>query len=148
MNTPTHSPSPGPIRLLLVDAHDISRSSSRVLLDALPGLFVVGEAGDKQQALALANEHRPDIVLMSMRIRESSGSEMIRLLLQGFPGLRVVILTLFDSPEYVQAALDAGASAYVLKEAPSSDVLTAIERVMAGSTFLSAGLKFPGKGAQ
>jgi DNA-binding NarL/FixJ family response regulator len=138
---PTHPADVKMIRLLLVDVHAISRKSSRILLDSLPGLSVVGEATEYQEALRLAVVLQPDIVLISMRVQGSSGPETARQILNLVPQARIVFLTLFDDPEYIQSALAAGAHAYVLKQEPAAEILTAITRVMQGETYLSPGLK-------
>jgi DNA-binding NarL/FixJ family response regulator len=135
------------VRLLLVDVHAISRSSSRILLDSLPGLTVVGEASEHLEALRLAVVLQPDIVLISMRVQGSSGPETARQILNLVPQTRIVFLTLFDDPEYIQSALAAGAHGYVLKQEPAAEILTAIARVMQGEQYLSPGLKLSNNGA-
>ena len=129
------------VRLLLVDVHAISRKSSRILLDSLPGLTVVGETSDHHEALQLAVDYTPDIVLISMRVQGSTGPETARQILKRVPQTRIVFLTLFDDPEYVKSALAAGALGYVLKQEPASEVLQAISSVMRGQTYLSPGIK-------
>lgn len=138
-NTPSPEPLPS-IRLLLVDIHSRSRKSTRLLLDALPGLTVVGETGDFQEALDMARRLRPDVVLVSMRVEGATGPETVRQILQVHPLARVVMLTLFDEPEYVKSALASGAHAYVLKHEPAAEILKAIDVVMEGGTYLSPGL--------
>lgn len=130
-----------PLKLLLVDAHDRSRRSSRVLLDTLPGLRVVGETGDHAEALTLLVQERPDMVIMSMRVRGGSGAATSRALLERQPALPILILTLFDSPEYVDAAFEAGARAYVLKQSTSQDLVAAIDSLMKGHSYMGAGVK-------
>lgn len=135
---------PGPLagsaRLLLVDIHAISRKSSRVLLNSLPGLAVVGETSDYQEALNLASSLVPDVVLISMRVQGATGPDTASQILKLVPSTKIVFLTLFDDPEYVKAALSAGAKAYVLKQEPAAEVLKAIGKVMQGETYLSPGL--------
>jgi DNA-binding NarL/FixJ family response regulator len=131
----------GAVRLLLVDVHAISRKSSRALFDALPGLTVVGEAGEHLEALRLAIVLQPDIVLISMRVQGSTGPQTARQILEQVPHTRVVFLTLFDDPEYIRSAMATGAHAYVLKQEPAAEILKAITKVMAGENYLSPGLK-------
>ena len=148
MNTPT-SNSPPPtssadatrkVRLLLVDVHDISRRSFRQLLDAIGTFEIVGDTGDTTEALSLANTRHPDVVLMSVRVRGSSGIEMTRRFAAMSPAPKVVILTLYDSHEYIQEMARAGANGYVLKEAPVEQLLEAIETVLQGNSYSSQGL--------
>ena len=131
---------PDLIRLLLVDVHAISRRSSRVLLDSLPGLSVVGETSGFDEALNLTSKLQPEVVLISMRVQGSTGPETAREILKLFPGTRIVFLTLFDDPEYVDAAMEAGARGYVLKQEPAVEILKAILKVAHGETYLSPGL--------
>jgi DNA-binding NarL/FixJ family response regulator len=83
---------------------------------------------------------QPDVVLISMRVQGATGPEATKQILKIKPDTKVIFLTLFDDPEYVRAALDAGAHAYVLKQEPAAEVLQAIDRVMRGETYLSPGL--------
>jgi DNA-binding NarL/FixJ family response regulator len=129
-----------PIRLLLVDIHAISRSSSRLLLDSFLNLNVLGETSDYLEALNMVAVLQPDIVLISMRVQGASGPDAARQFLKIKPDTKVIFLTLFDDPEYVRSALEAGAHAYVLKQEPAAQVLEAIDRVMRGETYLSPGL--------
>lgn len=142
--TPIESPVPklaDALRLLLVDIHSISRSSSRRLLDSFANLNVLGETGDYHEALHMVSVLQPDIVLISMRVQGATGPEAAKQILKLLPTTKVIFLTLFDDPEYVRSAMDAGAHAYVLKQEPAAQVLQAIDQVMRGETYLSPGLK-------
>ena len=123
-----------PVRLLLVDAHERSRHNARALLDAVPTVQVVGEAGSRLETLELAQRCAPDVVVIAMRVSGASGPDLTRELLGLHPTVRIVFLTLFDSPEYVDAAVGAGAHGYVLKEAPTAELLATIDAVMRGAT--------------
>jgi DNA-binding NarL/FixJ family response regulator len=129
-----------PTRILLVDIHSRSRKSMRLLLDALPGLTVLGETSDFVEAMEIAQRLAPDVVLISMRVEGATGPETVRQILRVQPLTRVVVLTLFDEPEYVKTAMAAGAHAYVLKHEPVAEILKAIDIVMEGGTYLSPGL--------
>lgn len=129
-----------PIRLLLVDVHAISRKSSRILLESLPGLEVAGETGSHEEALRLVKDLWPDVVLMGMRVQGASGPETARQILACVPDVKVVFITLFDDPEYVKLALAAGAHGYVLKQEPAFQIQKAIEKVMQGERYLSPAL--------
>ena len=139
------APEKPPLRLLLVDIHAISRRSSRLMLDALPGLLVVGETSALGEALSLAASLQPDIVLLGMRVQGSSGPDTARVFTEKFPEIKVLFLTLFDTAEYVQAALDAGAAGYVLKQEPVALLQEAIASVMRGERYLSPGLHLENK---
>jgi DNA-binding NarL/FixJ family response regulator len=128
------------IRLLLVDIHAISRTSSRLLLDSFPTLSVVGETSDYLEALNMVSVLQPDVVIISMRVQGATGPEAAREILKRMPDTKLIFLTLFDDPEYVRSAMDAGAHAYVLKQEPAAQVLQAIDRVMRGEMYLSPGL--------
>jgi DNA-binding NarL/FixJ family response regulator len=130
------------IRLLLVDVHAISRESSRFLLDTIAGYEVVGETDDHREALDLVATLQPDVVIVSMRVKGSTGPDTARDILKQHASVRVVFWTLFDDPEYIRAALNAGARAYVLKQDPSEEIETAIEKVLQGQIYLSPSLKY------
>ena len=128
------------IRLLLVDDHPLVRDGLRARLSPLPGLEVVGEAGDAATALAEAARCGPTLVLMDVGMREVNGIELATRLLAAHPALRVLMLSMYDNPEYVQRALQAGASGYVLKDAPASEIVSAIRTAAEGGVYLSPAL--------
>lgn len=129
-----------PIRVLLVDDHPLVRDGLRARLSLAEGLETVGEAGNAAEALARLAETRPDLVLMDVGMKDVNGIELTRRLLERAPALRVLMLSMYDNPEYVQRALQAGACGYVLKDAPAAEILAAIDAVAAGGTFLSPGV--------
>ena len=127
------------IRVLIADDQALLRGSFRLLVDSTPGLTTVGEAGTGVEAVALAVEHRPDVVLMDVRMPEMDGIEATRRIC-GEPataGTRVVILTTFDLDEYVYGALRAGASGFLLKDTPPAELLAGIRVVAAGEGLLA-----------
>lgn len=140
--TPTLPDKKGNTRLLLVDVHAYSRKSSKMLLDVIQGLQVVGETSDYKESLQLATTLRPDIVIISMRVQGSTGPDTARDILKLLPNAKVVFWTLFDDPEYVKSAMAAGAHAYVLKQEPAIEIQTAIAAVLAGKVYLSPGVSF------
>ncbi|RZL87849.1 MAG: response regulator transcription factor [Variovorax sp.] len=125
------------VRLFLVDDHPLVRDGLRARLDPLPSIEIVGEAGSATEALAVIETLRPDLVLADVGMKDMSGIELAALLQQRQPAVRVVMLSMYDNPEYVQQALQAGARGYVLKDAPAAEIVAAIEAVSAGGTFLS-----------
>jgi DNA-binding NarL/FixJ family response regulator len=126
------------IRLFLVDDHPLVRDGLRARLDPLPGLEIVGEAGSAAEALQAISEVRPDLVLADVGMKGMSGIELASHLHASQPEVRVLMLSMYDNPEYVQQALQAGARGYVLKDAPAAEIVAAIEAVAAGGTFLSS----------
>lgn len=132
-----NAPRPAPVRLFLVDDHPLVRDGLRARLDGLPGLRIVGEAGSAAEALAQIDALRPDLLLLDVGMKDMNGIELAALLLQRPTPPHVVMLSMYDNPEYVQRALQAGAQGYVLKDAPASEIVAAIEAVAAGGTFLS-----------
>ena len=129
-----------PIRLLIVDDHPLVREGLKARLCTVPGLDVVGEAGDATEAFAQLAQTPVDLVLMDIGMKDVNGIDLTRLLLAQAPQLRVLVLSMYDNPEYVNRAMQAGARGYVLKDAPSSDIIEAIAAVQAGGTFLSAAI--------
>ncbi|MEU1813338.1 response regulator transcription factor [Micromonospora sp. WMMD1076] len=127
------------IRVLIADDQALLRGSFRLLVDSTPGLTTVGEAGTGVEAVALAAEHRPDVVLMDVRMPEMDGIEATRRICgeAATAGTRVVILTTFDLDEYVYGALRAGASGFLLKDTPPADLLAGIRVVAAGEGLLA-----------
>lgn len=125
------------VRLFLVDDHPLVRDGLRARLDPLPGIEIVGEAGSAAEALTLIERLQPDLVLADVGMKDMNGIELAALLQQRQPAVRVVMLSMYDNPEYVQQALQAGARGYVLKDAPAAEIVAAIDAVSAGGTFLS-----------
>lgn len=130
----------GAARLILVDDHPLVRDGLRARLDTVPGFAVVGEAGNADEALALAAAHEPDLVLMDVGMRGMNGIALAALFHERFPGIRVLMLSMHDNVEYVTQAVRAGASGYVLKDSPGAEIIRAIGAVLDGKTYFSEGL--------
>jgi DNA-binding NarL/FixJ family response regulator len=126
------------IRVVVVDDQELVRAGFRVLIDSAADIEVVGEAGDGESAVKAVQETRPDVVLMDVRMPVMDGIEAARIISNDDgSGTKVIMLTTFDLDEYVHQALRAGASGFLLKDTPPSDLLDAI-RVVAGGEALLA----------
>ena len=129
---------PNPIRVLVVDDQELVRSGFCVILDAVDGVEVVGEAGNGEAAVAAVAAHRPDVVLMDIRMPGMDGLEATRLITRQSPAApKVVILTTFDIDDYVYEALRAGASGFLLKDSPRHDLIAAVRAAAAGDALLA-----------
>jgi DNA-binding NarL/FixJ family response regulator len=127
---------PAPLRVLLADDHTILREGVRLLLQAQPDIAVVGEAGDGEQALALARRLRPDIVVLDIAMPGLSGLEVTRRLRAELPAVQVVVLTMHADREYVTEVVQAGAAGYVLKQAAAQELVRALRAVRDGEAYL------------
>jgi DNA-binding NarL/FixJ family response regulator len=124
------------IRVLVVDDHAVVRSGLRMLLDAEPGLEVVGEAGSADEAMVRNRSLKPDVVLMDVVMPGEDGIETTRHVLRERPEVKVLVLSMQDDPSYVREAFAAGASGYVLKEAADAEVVQAVREVAAGGRYV------------
>src|SRR5688572_26565297 len=113
------------IRVLVVDDHPIVRSGLRDLIDGQPDLLVIAEAADGEQAIACFREHRPDVVLMDLRMPVMPGVEAIQRIRAEFPEARILALTTYDGDADIRRALGAGARGYLLKDMLLPDVIAA-----------------------
>ncbi|MHB8621718.1 MAG: response regulator [Chloroflexota bacterium] len=127
------------VRVLLADDQALLRQGLRMMVDAQPDLEVVGEAADGVEAVAMIGRLGPDVVLMDIRMPNMDGVEATRLICSGPSGSapRVIVLTTFDLDEYVVGALRAGASGFLLKDAPPADIIAGIRVVNAGDALLA-----------
>ena len=124
------------IRILLADDHAILRAGLKALLNAQTDIQVVGEAATGEEAVRVAQDTQPDLILMDVSMGGAGGVAATRQVLRVCPTTRVLMLTMHDDAAYVQQALDAGAAGYVLKRAADSELLAAIRAVQRGETFL------------
>ena len=128
------------IRVLIADDQAMVREGLRMILDAQPDLEVVAEAGDGQAALRAAAEHRPDVVLMDIRMPGMDGLTATERLIGAGSSSRVLVLTTFGQDEYLYRALRAGASGFLLKDSPRAQLLHAVRTVADGSALLDPAL--------
>lgn len=126
-----------PIRLVIVDDDPLVRSGLTMMLDGSDSLLVVGHAADGAAGLAAVEEHRPDVVLIDIRMPVMDGIEATAALLERDDPPRVIVLTTFDADDYVVRALAAGANGFLLKDTAPRDIVAAIHKVAAGEPMLS-----------
>ena len=125
------------ITVLLADDQALVRAGFRLIVELEPGMNVVGEADDGRQAVELARELRPDVVLMDIRMPGLDGIEATRQLRQAGSDVRVLVLTTFDLDEYVYEAMKAGASGFLLKDVPREQLVAGIRVVAGGESLLA-----------
>ncbi len=125
------------IRVVLADDHTLVRSALQMVIADAPDMAVAGEAGTGAEAVRLAGEIQPDVVVMDIRMPEMDGIEATRQITAGTPGTRVVVLTTFDDDDYIYGALRAGASGFLLKDMALDDILGAIRTVAAGDSLIA-----------
>ena len=125
------------IRIILTDDHTLFRHGIRTLLAGEPDMEVVGETGDAAEAVKLAAQVRPDIVLMDIGMTGMSSFEATRQIRKERPETRVVFLSMYDDEDYLAEAVEIGASGYILKESPAEQLVNAIREVQRGGHYLS-----------
>jgi two-component system, NarL family, response regulator DevR len=123
-----------PVRVFLVDDHEVVRRGVAEVLEEDPGITVAGEAGSVAEALARIPAVRPDVVIVDMRLPDGNGAEVCRLLGARIPGLRTLVLTSYADEEALGAAVRAGASGYLLKQVRGPALVSAVRTVAAGGT--------------
>src|SRR5271165_7033358 len=125
------------IRVLLADDHTLVRAGIRALLEKLPGVEVAGEASDGREVIALIKARPPDVVLMDISMPGLNGLQALARITRDFPQVRVIILSMHPSDEYVLQALKSRASGYLLKRAATAELPAALKSVLAGEIYLS-----------
>jgi len=126
-----------PIRVMIVDDHDMVRRGLVAYLEDEVGLELVGEAGDGREAVQICDQVRPDVVLMDLVMPELSGAEATRIIRDRWPQVQVIALTSFQEKDLVQDALGAGAISYLLKNVSGQDLVEAIRAAHAGRSTLA-----------
>ncbi len=130
-----------PIRLVVVDDHEVARRGIRSVLSEEPGIRVVGEIGNGEDAIQRVRDLRPDIILLDISLPGMSGIEAANSIQQISPESRIIFVSQYDSPLIAKDALLSGAYGYVVKSDAALDLLSAIEAVRAGHTFVSRTLR-------
>jgi len=127
-----------PIRVLLADDHTLVRTGIQMILQHIPGVEVVAEARDGREALQLIKTAQPDVVLMDIAMAGLNGLEATAYITQEYPEVRVIILSMHASEQYVVQAIRVGAAGYLLKDAAKTELETALQAVARGDIYLSA----------
>jgi two-component system response regulator DevR len=131
-------PLPAPVRVFLVDDHEVVRRGVAEVLEDDPGITVAGEAGSMAEALARVPAVRPDLVVLDMRLPDGDGAELCRGLRERVPGLRCLVLTSFSEEDARDAAVRAGASGFLLKQVRGPALVSAVRTVALGGTLFDA----------
>jgi DNA-binding NarL/FixJ family response regulator len=125
------------IRVFLTDDHTLFRQGIRTLLSAEPDMEIIGEASNAGDAVGLARQVRPDVILMDIGMTGMSSFEATRQIRKERPETRVVFLSMYDDEDYLAECVDMGANGYILKESPADQLVTAIREVHRGGSYLS-----------
>jgi len=131
----------GVVRILLADDHTVMRAGLRLLLERHENFEVVGEAADGREAVAMATEQKPDVVVMDVAMPHLNGVEAARQILVRHPDTAIVMLSMHSDESYVLRSLKAGARAYLLKDSAEADLIAAIQAIIEGRSFFSAGVR-------
>jgi len=125
-----------PIKVLITDDHPVVREGLSAMLNKEPDIQVVGEAENGAEAIDKAKELQPDVVLMDLRMPEVDGVEAMRQIRAANPGIKFIVLTTYDNDEYIFKGIEAGARAYLLKDAPREELFKAIRAVYKGESLI------------
>lgn len=128
------------IRVVICDDQDLVRDGLRAILSTAPGIEVVGEASDGDQALNLVETHSPDVVLMDLKMQGTNGIAATRNITSQFDDVKVLVLTTYDDPEWVDDAIRAGAAGYLMKDTPRRGLIEAIKGTAEGRTHVDPGV--------
>lgn len=131
------------VRILIADDHALVREGLRTILEAQGDMDIVGEAGDGREALKMAEALKPDVIFMDISMPELNGIEATRMILLRLPTVRIIMLSMHHTKEYVNRAMQAGARAFLLKESAGPGAVNAVRAVMRGRQYFDAGIEAP-----
>jgi DNA-binding NarL/FixJ family response regulator len=126
-----------PTRILLVDDHVLVRAGIRALIESMDGMRIVAEASNGREAVAMAREHSPDLIIMDVSMKELNGIDATESIMASAPATRVLILSMHAAEEFVRRAMRAGAAGYVVKDSVPLELKLAIDAIVAGEVYLS-----------
>ncbi len=135
---PALSAKKSPRRVLVADDHAIVRDGLSLIIGAIPGVEIVGEAADGREAMAHFRALQPDLMVLDLRMPEADGLDVVRTLLAERPDARILIVTTYDTDEDIYNSLKAGAKGYLLKDSPREVIMEAVQEVLAGGTYTPA----------
>jgi DNA-binding NarL/FixJ family response regulator len=126
-----------PLTIILADDHALVRAGIRTLLEKLPGVRIVAEAGDGRETIALVEQHKPDLVIMDISMPGLNGFDATMRIVRDFSATKILILSMHTAEDYVLQALRVGATGYLLKDSATAELKAALEAVSQGETYLS-----------
>lgn len=138
MNAMGHST---PTRVIIVDDHAMVAEGIEAILETYDDIEVVAKASNGREAIVAADQMAADVMLLDLNMPGVTGLSATEMILERQPNVRILILSMHDSPEYISTALSHGARGYILKDVPAEEIKTAIDRVMAGEQYLCTGAK-------
>ena len=127
---------PGMIKIAIADDHSRLRQAWTFILSRIPGISVVAECSNGQEAIKAAKQHTPDVILMDINMEPVNGIEATENIRKQYPGTRIICMSLHNEASYVNRMMQAGASGYVTKNSPSTEMVEAIEMVSRGETYV------------
>ncbi len=133
--------SAAPIRVMIVDDHAMVAEGIEAILETFDDIEVIATLSNGRDAIDQADALRPDVVLLDLNMPGVTGLSASEMILERQPDMRIIMLSMHDSPEYISTALSHGAKGYILKDVPTEEIKTAIDSVMAGSQYLCTGAK-------
>ncbi len=125
------------IRVVIVDDHKLFRNGLSFILREIEDVEIIGEASNGKEFLTLLQESKPDLVLMDIKMPEMDGIEASKIALQQYPDLNILVLSMFDDEQYYNSMIDIGVRGFILKDADSSELKTAVNKVYEGNSYFS-----------